>query len=451
VNKFSRRSFLAGLSAAAPLTFLPKLDGRSQLLNAEAAALPANPSASGIEHVVLVMMENRSFDHFLGWVPNANTRQQNRYPNKSGQMVPTFHLTNFQNCNYADPDHSYAGGRTEFDNGKCDGWLIANGSDNFSIGYYEQSDLAFLGNAARDWTVCDMYFPAVMSSTFPNRLYQHAAQTDRMSNTLTISTLPTIWDRLQAAGRQGRYYFSDVPFLALWGIKYADITRPYAEFLADCAAGSLPEVSFLDPRFIDPTTGTSADDHPHADIRNGEAFLNQIYNAVRTSPNWKNTVLIINFDEWGGFFDHVPPPTAPIPPSDAAAGNLDGRLGFRVPLLVISPWSPRSTVNHTQFDHTSVLKMIEWRWTLPPLSIRDQTANNLATALDFSNPNLATNSYNVPVGPFGKFCLSGIFSNLGLESPSVSPGSNVKQSGDEDLEWAPVLNLARQFGFHVED
>lgn len=291
----------------------------------------------------------------------------------------------------------------------------------------------------------------MMSSTYPNRFYQHAAQTDRISNTTDISTLPTIWDRLSSAGIESKYYFSDVPFLALWGVKYADITRPYAEFLADCAAGTLPELSFVDPRFEDEATGTSADDHPHADIRNGEAFLNQIYNAVRTSPNWNTTVLVINYDEWGGFFDHVPPPTEPIPPATAAAGDTDGRLGFRVPCLVISPWSPRSCVNHTAFNHTSVLKMIEWRWGLEPLTVRDSIAQNLATVLDFSRHNLSSNTYSVPVGPFGKICLSGLESETAANPAAVAPAGKPNQADDEDLEWEPVRKLAKQFGFPVED
>ena len=113
-----------------------------------------------------------------------------------------------------------------------------------------------------------------------------------------------------------------------------------------------------------------------ADIRNGEAFLNLVYSAVTTSPAWRNTVLVINFDEWGGFFDHVPPPTAPIPPADQAAGNQDGRLGFRTPCLIVSPFARREFVSHQLLDHTSVLKMIEWRWGLAPLTVRDQGSSD---------------------------------------------------------------------------
>src|SRR4029079_9578853 len=94
---------------------------------------------------------------------------------------------------------------------------------------------------------------------------------------------------------------------------------------------------FVDPRFVDEQNGTSGDDHPHADIRNGEAFLNLIYTAVTRSPAFAHTVLVINYDEWGGFFDHVPPPTAPIPAADAAAGNTDGRLGFRTAPPLVAP------------------------------------------------------------------------------------------------------------------
>src|SRR5262249_55248258 len=117
---------------------------------------------------------------------------------------------------------------------------------------------------------------------------------------------------------------------------------------------------------------------------------------------WRRTVLVFNFDEWGGFFDHVPPPTAPIPDADRAAGNEDGRLGFRVPCMVVSPFARREGSN-TVFDHTSVLKMIEWRFGLEPLTVRDATANNLAEVLDFTHNHVPL-LYPVPFGPFGGVC-----------------------------------------------
>src|SRR5262249_54004590 len=137
-------------------------------------------------------------------------------------------------------------------------------------------------------------------------------------------------------------------------------------------------------------------------------FLNEIYSAVVRGPSWPRTLLVINFDEWGGFFDHVPPPVAPIPLADKLAGAQDGRLGFRTPTVLISPWSRRGFVSHTQFDHTSVLKLIEWRWGLAPLSVRDASANNLALALDFRLPNRFAPLYPRPVGPFGTVCAQAV-------------------------------------------
>ncbi|NKQ58537.1 alkaline phosphatase family protein [Amycolatopsis sp. K13G38] len=381
----SRRQFLAGAaSAAVAASFGPEV-------SAATSPLPA-PDSSGIDHVVVVMMENRSFDHFLGWLPGANGKQAGlTYVDSSGVAHKTYHLDDFQGCAHPDPDHSFEGGRVEYNDGKCDGWLRAGSNDVFSIGYYLQQDLPFYGQATPYWTVCDNYFSAIMAETYPNRFYQHSAQTDRIHNSTTISTLPTIWDRLAAAGLQGRYYFYDVPFTALWGTKYQSISRPYTEFLSDCAAGTLPQVSFVDPKFLDEDTGSSADDHPHADIRAGQSFLDQVYRAVTSSPAWERTLLVINYDEWGGFFDHVPPAVAP----DA---NPDwGLRGFRVPCLVISPRARRNYVAHNVYDHTSILKTVEWRWNLSPLTVRDAGARNLAEVLDFTNPpNLTAPQWPVP-------------------------------------------------------
>jgi len=143
-------------------------------------------------------------------------------------------------------------------------------------------------------------------------------------------------------------------------------------------------------------TGTGPDDHPFGDIRAGEAFLNQIYAAVTASPAWERTVLFINFDEWGGFFDHVPPPAAPIPDADRAAGDADGLRGFRTPALLISPLARREHTSHVVYDHTSLLRMIEWRWGLEPLTVRDRAANNLALELDLEAPQLDASAYPVP-------------------------------------------------------
>jgi len=400
LRSFTRRHFLktAGIASGALALGIPNADAARRV-----KTLP-KPQNSGIEHIIVVCMENRSFDHFTGWIPGADGPPSGlSYSDETGAHAIYPLAPDYQGCGHPDPDHSYAGGRVEFNGGACDGWLRAGENDLYAIGYYTQNDLPFYAGAAQRWTSCDRYFAPIMAGTYPNRFYLHAAQTDRLENTLNLSTLPTIWDRLAAKSLPAKYYFSDVPFLALWGLKHAGVLSPVAEFFTDCAAGSLPAVSYVDPRLLGEEEGLSNDDHPHADVRNGQVFLNDIYNAVVQSPNWPNTVLVITYDEWGGFFDHVPPQRAPIPPASAAAGDTDGRRGFRVPTFIISPWS-RAEVSHEVFDHNSILNMIEWRWHMEPLTVRDATANNLARALDFSRRDLSAPTLDVPGGVFGTQC-----------------------------------------------
>jgi phospholipase C len=380
----NRRHFLRGAAASgAALAATSTLScGESELVS---------PGASGIEHIIVVMMENRSFDHFLGWLPGANGTQAGlSYTDSAGEEHLTSHLTTFTGVAHPDPDHTFAGGRSEYNGGKMDGWLRTTTNDAFCIGYYDEADLPVLSALARNFTTLDNYFSSIMAPTYPNRIFQYAGQTDRLSNTQTISTLPTIWDSLAKAGISNAYYFGNVPFLALWGEKYTGISGFYAEFLADCAAGRLPAVSFVDPSYTLLDDGDGNDDHPHADVRAGEAFLSQVYNAVTNGPAWKNTVLIINRDEWGGFYDTVVPPRV-IAPNNLDTDLADGRtlLGCRVPVIVVSPFSmgkptmPR--IDSNLYDHTSVLKLIEWRYGLAPLSLRDASNEvaNLALSLDF--------------------------------------------------------------------
>jgi len=340
------------------------------------------------------MMENRSFDHLLGWLPTADGRQAGlSYEDSAGQQHDTYALApDFTGCGHPDPDHSYNGGRTEYAGGAMDGFLRAD-QDEYAIGYYEEADRPFFSALARHYTTLDRSFCSILGPTFPNRMFLHAAQTDRLTNTLTVSALPTIWDRLAEAGVSGRYYYANVPFLALWGTRYQSISRSYTQFLIDAATGALPAVSFIDPRYTLLDTGLGNDDHPHADVRAGDAFLSHTFRAVARGPAWPSTVFIVTYDEWGGFFDHVPPPRAAAP--NAADPDLvDGKalLGLRIPTVIASPFTrgfaalPR--VRHDVFDHTSILKLIEWRWSLDPLTARDGSSDvgNLAAALVFDRP-----------------------------------------------------------------
>ena len=217
-----------------------------------------------------------------------------------------------------------------------------------------------------------------------------------------------------------QYYFNNIPALAFWGLKYLFSTSPFLTFLASAAAGTLPSVSFVDPIYTVLDDGTGNDDHPHADIRNGDAFLSTIVQALMASPKWRNTVLMINFDEWGGFFEHVAPPRA-VAPNNVDPDQVNGQvlLGFRLPVVIASPFTRNTVasepVSSVLFDHTSILKLIEWRWGLEPLTARDSSPQigNPASIMNFQSPDSS-----LPELPLAAPVLAPPCSGGGIFSPS---------------------------------
>jgi phospholipase C len=208
-----------------------------------------------------------------------------------------------------------------------------------------------------------------------------------------------------------------LPLTALYGTRYLGISRPFADFLVNAAAGTLPSFCMVDPSFTGEPEGVSADDHPHADIRDGEAFLAQVYEALRTSPTWSRTLMIVVYDEWGGFLEHVVPPTRPISNSELTLGN-DGKLGFRVPLALLGPRVRAGSIARYPFDPSSIHALLQWRFGLQPLGVRgsDPATFNLAYALDFNGaPRTDAPAFTVAQGPFGGTCLGAV-----APSPSSS-------------------------------
>jgi phospholipase C len=426
VSDTSRRAVVkgvAGIIGAATLSSLPRA-----FAQAASSGLPL-PADTGISHVVVLMMENRSFDHILGWLPGATGKQAGRsFTDTTGATASSFHLPNTQNCGSHDPNHGFLAGRTQMNGGAMDGFLLTQPvGDHFPIGYFSSADVAFFTNASRYWTICDKYFCSILGPTWPNRFYMHSGQTDRLTTGGPttqngppsaanggglLSTLPTIWDLIAAAnpsgnpanGVTGRYYFgdSDAAFTALWGGKHAGISKPFSQFLSDAASGNLASVSYVDPSFDGEGAGTSNDDHPLADIRNGQVLMNTVYQALTQSPNWPNTLFVINYDEWGGFADHVAPPLEPVSHLEGttvdpevktvnvdftdANGNFFAFLGFRTPCVLIGPRARRGAIAGGQYDANSILNMITWQFGLPGIGIRATTAGNIATALNFSAP-----------------------------------------------------------------
>jgi len=424
---------LLGASGGAVIT------GSELLAQRAAQATPAiRPGGSnGIQHVVVLMMENRSFDHFLGWLPGADGRRDLVFEATDGHSYRNYPLApDFQGCGYSDPDHSWEGFLVQHNGGRMDGFLqrptepasnpgvtLAQ-ANTFPIGYYTNRnhdgtrkalpDLPVIGALAEHYTVLDRYFASFAGETFPNRFYQHAARTDRDHNSQTLSVLPTIWDQLSPIPNNlgiptGGYFFRDLPFLALWGTRYFPFWHPFAagdvdalgipvttpSFIDTVAQGNLPNVSFIDPAFNNEGNGTSADDHPLADIRLGERFIADAYHALANAGYLDSTVFVVTFDEWGGFYDHVPPPRV-VDDTDPATVDHTGdsttptegrltpdytQLGMRVPTIVVSNLAPARVVHQGPFEHASSLKLIESTFGLQPLTARDAHARDLGDVL----------------------------------------------------------------------
>ncbi|MDR5836827.1 alkaline phosphatase family protein [Caballeronia sp. LZ034LL] len=422
-------------------------------------ALPA-PATSGIDHIVLVTMENRSFDHLMGWVPGAEGTQTGRqFTDAFGTVQTSFSLAanaafGFQGCQYADPDHQYDAGRTHLANGAMNGFLLTPDTnetrgDLLPIGYFTGADLDFYRQAVAQYTVCDYYMSGILADTFPNRVYLHSGETDRLSDTLDTSSLSTLWDRLDAKNVSSKYYFHDVPFTALYGTRYVGRSKLFSDFLSDAAGGNLPSFCMVDPSFAGEANGTSNDDHPHADVRNGQALLGQIYEALRAGPNWKSTLMIVVYDEWGGFFEHVAPPVKSLSVAEQKLGN-DGRLGFRVPCMLLGPRVRAGSVSRYPFDPSSIHQLLAWRFGLDPLGVRasDPTTFNMAYALDLSDaPRTDAPAFVVPPGPFGLECSNTPSSGSGLGTVDKRAGEGAAQTLTPGGRFADLRAKATTLGF----
>ncbi len=412
-----RRDFLARTAALAGAAGLASVLPPDALV-AEAARrgvrpLP-RPRNLPIDTIVVLMMENRSFDHYLGWFPDADGKNAGlSYPDPDGKKVRTHHLgSDFQGCDFRDPDHSWDGGRFQYDRGRLDGFVKGDasgtGSDSYAAGYYLKRDLPFIPYAARAFTLYDRWFCSIMDSTYPNRHYQWGAQDGgTRGNQLPTGggfAWETIFDRAIAAGLTARYYYSDLPFAALYGSRGTAWSHPVAEFYTDAAAGKLPNIAFVDPAFVGESEGTSGDEHPHGDIRVGQAFMSDVVHAFMESPQYRRGVLFINYDEWGGFFDHVKPRHVPDGRQNRRLSLDYGFTGFRIPGVCVSPFSRKGGISHMTVTHESILKLITYRFGLGHLNKRHHFASNIGRSLDFEHPRTSPPSLPDPPAVVGVAC-----------------------------------------------
>jgi phospholipase C len=394
-----RREFLARTASLAGGAALASLIPADALV-AEAAQHQArrpfpSPRNLPLDTIVVLMMENRSFDHYFGWHPRADARNRGlAYPDPEGTMVRTHRLRpDYQGCDFRDPDHSWTGGRFQWHRGRMDGFVMGNregtGSDEFAAGYYLKEDLSFIPHVAEAFTLCDRYFTSLMASTFPNRNYQWSAQSggqrdNYIPRTVEGNQWETIFDRAERRGVSALSFFSDYPVSSLYGRRAIPWTRRISEYYERAAAGTLPQICFVDPAFGDiGAFGLGASDHPHSDIRLGQAFMSDVVHAFLESPQYRRGALFINYDEWGGFFDHVEPRFVPDQRRSRRLFQDFGMTGFRIPGVIVSPFARGGRVSHQTVTHESILKLISYRFGLGHLNRRHRYASNIGRSLDF--------------------------------------------------------------------
>jgi phospholipase C len=459
-----RTAVMAGLTAGMGLMLDPDTVVAEAARRQRRAQLPA-PRNLPIDTFVVLMMENRSFDHYLGWLPGADGRQAGlHFTDTHGKAYPTHRLANnYQGCGFLDPDHSWDGGRTELDGGRMDGFLKA-ASDVFSIGYYAEPDLPFMPHVAKAYTAFDRFFCSVLSSTYPNREYMHAGQSYGMQdNSLPTSQggFPdtTIFAALSKAGVSNHYFYTDIPVSALWGSAGLSRSSQVQTYYEQAATGTLPALSFVDPAFNGEDQGTSGDEHPHGDVRVGQAFISDVVHAFMASPQYKTGALFIVYDEWGGFFDHVVPPRVPDLRASSDLKSDFGQMGFRIPAVVVSPYARRGHVDHSIYGFESILKMIRYRYALPPLTPRDLYANNIAAAFDWqSKPSFQPPALPTPAHVMATACSGSLPADTGgagVDDGTVigsPPRSQASQSQPErpkphDLQKLLSTGYLERLGF----
>jgi phospholipase C len=420
--------------------------------------LPAGtPSMPEIRHIVVLMMENHSFDNLLGMVPyqvpgralvDGLTRRRGRIVDfnrdANGNRVFAQHATS--PCQvHGKPSQSWNASHESYDGGRNDGFVKASGP--VAMEFWDRSDLPFTYSLARHFPIGQRFFCSTLCQTYPNRRFFFAGTASGTISTNAAGLLPpaangTIFDRLDAHGIKWLVYFQDLPSpLIVPNFRNSASqdarTVHFDQFLTDAAAGKLPPFSFVDPNY-----STTSEENPQ-DIQVGEQFIAQVTNAVLHSPSWRHTALFITYDEHGGYYDHVPPPRAIKPdsiPPMLSPGDLPGaydRYGFRVPLIVVSPWARRQHVSSVVQDHTSITAFIERKWNLPAMTFRDANADPMLDYFDFHHaafarpPRLAAAP---PLGPGLEKCHA-----AGL-SPPLPPGT---QGAESDVA-RPLLELTRR-------
>jgi phospholipase C len=415
----SRRTLVRGVGAAglalasgglpAWARLVPDLAGVRRPDSLPFPHMPAGtPSMPQIQHVVVLMMENHSFDNLLGMVPHQvrgrgavdgltlrRGRILNSNPGPGGARVRASHAASPCQLPHV-PSNAWNASHISYDNGRNDGFVNAGGE--IAMRFWDRRDLPFTYSLVEHFPFGQRFFCSVLAQTNQNWRFLYAGTASgTISDHAALSVVPangTIFDRLDAHGVDWVNYYELVPgplIIPTVGSppSRASRFRKLDRFFADAAAGRLPQLAFIDPNY-----GTASEENPQ-DIQVGEQFVAQIVHALVHSPAWKHTALFITYDEHGGYYDHVPPPRAIKPDSIApmlGPGDVPGaydRYGFRVPLIVVSPWARPGYVSSITQDLTSITAFIERKWNLPAMTFRDANAQPMTDYFDFTRPAFA--------------------------------------------------------------
>ncbi len=485
----TRRGLLAAGAGAGALAL-----SADPLVQLALASRPRAGKLTDIEHVVILIQENRSFDHYFGMLPGVrgfsdagahSVFYQPGYPEPGyeGVLLP-FHLETkgAPQC-FPDITHAWAPQHRSWDGGAMDGFVRAHlevdgaQAGPATMGYYEREDIPFYYDLADAFTICDNYYCSVLGPTDPNRLYSMTGTLDpdgkaggplietvvgsQYEGRFSWTTMP---EQLNAAGVSWKVYTGkalgrfDNPLIyfsqyqtdpALAALAF-DPVYPN-DFAADLERKELPQVSWIN-------TSLNETEHPgNSSAAIGELVVRQLVDRIRSHPNiWKKTALFVTWDENGGFFDHVAPPTPPpgtpgeyltVPDITGNADGINGPigLGFRVPLLIVSPFSQGGFLCSDVFDHTSLLRFIETRFgaEVPNLSAwRRAATGDLTSAFNFAelvtaNPNLPTVKLNPKERESGGCEVSMPVTVPPNSFPQQPPGSRRTPSG-------PVTGASRR-------
>jgi phospholipase C len=368
---------------------------------------------SPIEHLVVLMLENRSYDHMLGYLPNgrglkgeeynlvdpANPESERVYVNNASGYVtlpnPAHDVVSVEKQEYGDvgkivspaPMNGFI--KVQIETAKGD---VEQGKKIMQC--FDPDKIPALTTLAREFVLCDHWHSSVPGPTWLNRFFAHAATSDGMSSDDPKHSynMKTIFDMLLENGLTWNVYYGDIPQCILLhhtADRLSHLKR-FHKFYTDLANGKLPAYSFIEPRYISFHQWKATDQHPPHDVKLGEYLIAEVYDALRSSPYWEKSLLVVLYDEHGGFFDRVPPPiNVPNPDGKIAVDppfNFT-RLGVRVPAILVSPWVEKGQVDSTLYEHASLPATVRTLFSLPEaLTARDRAANSFEKNITRTSP-----------------------------------------------------------------